>query len=81
MDLDTSFIIQIANRVKSYDMRLDRLSIMMDLEAVHAYSPLRLLDLLNADKANFFHDILGIRRHLNRKTKRLENCFIPRFTA
>lgn len=81
MDIDTSYIIQIANRADSYNMRIDRLSLMMDLEAVHAYNPLRLADLLEADKNNFYHDICGIREHLNRQTKRLENCFLPRYTA
>lgn len=25
------------------------------------------------------HDLIGIRNHLNRETKKLENCFVPRF--
>lgn len=35
--------------------------------------------LLNADEFNFRHDIIGIHKHLNRKTKQLDNYFYPRF--
>ena len=30
------------------------------------------------DDMNFDHDIGGIRRHFNRETKKLEDCFLPR---
>ncbi len=58
-----------------------RLDIMMDLEAVHESVGLRLTDLLETDDGNFAHDIGGIARHLNRETKELEDCFLPRFSA
>lgn len=52
----------------------------MDITATHANGcPLRLSELLKADKFNFCHDIFGIRGHLNRTTGKLENCFLPRF--
>lgn len=55
--------------------------IMMDLSAVHANgNPLRLEELRQADDFNFAHDILGIRRHLNRETGKLEDGFRPRFS-
>ncbi len=58
-----------------------RTELEMDLTAVHLnICKLRLDELLNADEFNFAHDILGIRRHLNRQTCELERCFIPRFT-
>lgn len=54
---------------------------MMDLQATHANgTPLRLDDLLKADDFNFSHDILGIRRHLDRKTGKLGGFFSPRFS-
>lgn len=54
--------------------------VMMDLLAVNANgTPLRLEALRDADAFNFAHDILGIRRHLNRETGALENGFTPRF--
>lgn len=53
----------------------------MDLTAAHCNgTPLDLSALLAADDANFAHDVFGIRRHLNRKTGKLENCFSPRFS-
>jgi hypothetical protein len=54
----------------------------MDITAAHANGcPLRLDDLLAAEPFDFAHDVFGIRRHLNRMTGKLENCFRPRFAA
>ena len=54
--------------------------ITLDLVVVHLKScPLRLADMLAADDSNFIHDIVGIERHLNRRTFELEDCFLPRF--
>lgn len=51
----------------------------MDLTAVHARTPLRLSELLEADDGNFGHDVFGIRRHLDRETRELGDHFTPRF--
>lgn len=56
-----------------------KMEVAMDLSAVHAKMPLRLGELADADDYNFAHDVAGIRRHLNRQTGELENCFVPRF--
>ncbi len=54
----------------------------MDLSATHCNGmPLDLDRLASADDANFGHDIFGIRRHINRETGELQNCFVPRFAA
>lgn len=54
----------------------------MDIIAVHnGDCPLRLQDMLDADDFNFAHDIFGIARHLNRTTMKLEDHFLPRFSA
>jgi len=59
-----------------------RMDMHMDLAAVHANgNPLRFEALLAADDFNFAHDILGIRRNLDRDTGKLENEFSPRFSA
>ena len=59
----------------------DSMTCNMDLTACHANgSPLDLEELLQADEFNFAHDILGIRRHINRDNGKLENCFLPRFS-
>lgn len=54
----------------------------MDVTACHANGcPLKLSELAAADDFNFAHDVFGIRRHINRETGQLENCFLPRFAA
>lgn len=51
----------------------------MDIEYAHQDCSLNLQKWLDADDANFYHDAYGIYENFNRKTKKLENCFIPRF--
>lgn len=54
----------------------------MDVTACHANGcPLMLSELAAADNFNFAHDVFGIRRHINRETGQLEDCFLPRFSA
>jgi len=76
---DFALISRIADR--SIDMGDPRKKwcIVLDLGAVHETIGLRLQDLLDADDNDFMHDILGIRMHLDRKTKQLTHCFLPRF--
>lgn len=85
-DAERDLIIKIAHRAdkelfgnrQQYDQKV--LDTVMDLSACIAQGvPLRLDELLEADKFNFAHDVYGIRRHINRKTGKLENCFLPRF--
>lgn len=53
---------------------------MMDISACHANGcPLKLAELLAADDFNFAHDVAGIRRHIDRTTGKLMDCFLPRF--
>jgi hypothetical protein len=56
-----------------------RLEANMDISAAHMSNPLRLTDLLAADKFNFAHDVLGITQNLNRESGKLER-FCPRFS-
>jgi hypothetical protein len=52
----------------------------MDITACHLNGcKLDLAKLLAADDFNFAHDVLGIRRHIDRETGQLMNCFRPRF--
>lgn len=53
--------------------------IMMDLECCNETIPLDLERLAAADDYNFCHDVFGIARHLNRHTRQMEDCFVPRF--
>ena len=60
----------------------DRQPVAMDLTAVHANDlQLRLDDLLKADSINFWHDVAGIARNLDRETGKLGNFFVPRFAT
>ena len=54
-------------------------SVAMDITAVHANdAPLKLTKLLKSSDFDFAHDICGINLHLDRKTGKLQNLFIPR---
>lgn len=55
-------------------------NLIMDVTACHANGcRLHLVQFLNGNELDFAHDIVGIYKHLNRKTGKLEDCFVPRF--
>lgn len=61
------------------DPLASRLFIAMDIEAVHCNGcPLHLDALLQARAGDFMHDVLGIVRHIDRRTGRLDGFFMPR---
>lgn len=75
----------IANRAvalaKRHGIKYKKVTALMDVTACHASgNPLHLDELLKADDANFGHDVFGIRRHIDRSTGQLLNCFVPRFS-
>lgn len=54
--------------------------VLMDLEATHCNGcTLQLEELLQSEDSDFFHDVSGIVKHLNRRTGQLEGCFLPRY--
>lgn len=54
----------------------------MDLTACHANGcPLDLPKLLGFPNFDFPHDAFGIRRHIDRSTGKLQDCFLPRAAA
>jgi len=68
-------IASVTNRIDKLKLTYgDRISTFMDLE----YSNVDVRKLLSFDDFNFIHDIAGIARNFNRKTKRFDNCFTPR---
>ncbi len=72
---------EIVNRVQKDYPKTDRVSLNMDISATHANgNPLRLAELLKADDFNFYHDIAGIQRHIDRSTGKLGGCFVPRYS-
>ena len=79
---DIERIARIAERgVKLFEelgVDVKRLDVMMDLEYCNDDIPLD-LDVLEAfGSRDFDHDLIGIYRHFNRETKKLENGFVPR---
>ena len=78
---ELDLIIEIAKRAENNNLlAYDRLSLIMDLEVAHEQFNLKLEKLLDADNFNFAHDIMGIQININRQTKEIENCFVPRFS-
>lgn len=58
----------------------DKFTIVMDIEnCIEGGCDIDLNGLLNADDFNFAHDISGINWNINHDTKKLMNCFVPRF--
>ena len=81
---DFEKISAIANRAHGGSPILNergKIDLMMDLEFAHIDCPIKLDDLLAADDGNFMHDITGIVCNMNRNTKKLDNCFVPRYAA
>ena len=78
---DSRLIHECVKRAVKTDPSLDVTTMNMDLMAVHIITPLRLNDLLSTDDSNFYHDIYGIRRHVDRDSGNLLDCFLPRFAV
>lgn len=75
-----NIIVKITEKAKERGLLMfDKMSLIMDMECATKEFDLKLNDLLQADDFNFAHDISGIQNNLNRKTKKFENYFIPRF--
>lgn len=75
-------ISEIAKRADEKGLLMfDRMSLIMDIQAAHEQFKLKLDKLLEADDYNFSHDIVGIQQNINRKTKEIENCFLPRYAS
>lgn len=84
---ESKVIEEIVERARLYAMRNGietpvRMDLQMDLTAVHANGcPLRLRELAAADDFDFTHDVFGIMRHIDRKTGKLGDFFLPRFAV
>lgn len=65
--------------IATWPQIIDEISLLMDLDAVHSNgTPIDLQKLLNADDFNLAHDIFGIMNNIDRRTGKLQNCFLPR---
>lgn len=82
---DFSIIQKIAERYEDMMNRDDRVAesrwmTVLDLEHMEdLYPESDLNTLLLFDEADFAHDMFGIKRHFNRRTLEMEDCFLPRF--
>jgi len=78
--VEMELILKIAERAeRELEVNWQRSTAIMDLCAANNSCPLDLVAMLAGDRADFSHDIHGIRRHINRQTGVLEDCFLPRF--
>jgi hypothetical protein len=83
-DTDASLIDEIVTRAltlaRKQGVKLDRVSLSMDITACHANGcRLRLNELLCANPFDFSHDVFGIHKHMDRETGQLTDCFSPRY--
>lgn len=75
-------IVEIAKRAEDKGLLMfDRMSLIMDIENAHEQFNLKLNEWLKADDLDFSHDIVGIQQNINRETKQVENCFLPRYAS
>lgn len=73
-------MVKICERAEALDIApAERITLIMDLDNTHQSIGLNLDALLEADDLDFSHDIVGIRNHMNRQTKELDDCFVPRY--
>lgn len=57
---------------------LNKMDLTMDLAAAHIACPIDLQQLLDAKELDFWHDVSGIIKHIDRETGELRDCFVPR---
>lgn len=75
-------IVEIAKRAEEKGLLMfDRMSLIMDIQNAHEQFNLRLNEWLKADDFDFSHDIVEIQQNINRETKKVENCFLPRYSS
>lgn len=68
--------------VVDYRPIVDIFGLALSLTIVHLNTcPMDLQRLLEADDANFLHDIQGIQRHIDMSTGELRDCFLPRYAV
>jgi hypothetical protein len=81
MELQSKIADRAIKMARTIGIKIDKITMVMDIDACHSNGcPLKLEELLKADDYNFGHDVFGIRRHMNRETGKLENCFLPRYS-
>lgn len=72
--------VKIAQRAEGMGIyKGERINLLMDIENADKAFNLRLEELLDADDANFVHDVIGIVNNIDRSNPTDFNFFVPRF--
>lgn len=76
---ENELITKIVNRACEGHKVIIKIDLSMDIVATHCNgTKLDLEKFFAFDDFNFYHDIFGIMRYINRTTGKLDNCFLPR---
>ena len=75
---DAKIISRICKKAVKEFSTIDVMNLNMDISAVHIKTPLNLEKFESFDDVNFFHDVFGISRHIDRTTGKLKDHFLPR---
>ena len=76
---DQTLLDIILEMIRAVSPKTNIFDIEMDLIACHLNgNRLDFEKLMWFDEFDFFHDLLGIQRHMDRNTGKLKNCFSPR---
>ena len=79
-DLDRLLLVADRAMRELNDYPDDQRTLIRDLNACHSNGcPLDFKGLLEATMQDFSHDIYSIRQHINRRTGKLEGCFMPSY--
>lgn len=82
MEIESKIADRSIKMATELNVQYDKMTAVMDIDACHNNGcPLKLAELLSAEDANFAHDVFGIRANINRKTGKLQNCFVPRYST
>ena len=74
-------IIKIIERAEAMGITWgDRITTIMDMTNADKEFNLRLKEFLEADNMNFCHYFIGIQNNMNRRTMKMDNFFVPRFS-
>lgn len=76
---ERKIIRKIVERARVEHPEIDGLTLELDITVVHVYKPLRLQELLMADDSDFWHDLMGIAQHVDRKTGEIGDNFSLKF--
>ena len=72
--------VKIAQRAEGMGIyKGERINLLMDIENADKVFNLRLEELLDADDANFTHDVIGIVANIDRSNPTDFNFFVPRY--